>query len=872
MASQDAMDSEVAVPEDKAGTDPWDVQFPETTELAFSERDSMGKAMYIGIQVGKVTCIFGLLYLFIISLGLMGSAFKIIGGPTAGKVFRENELFDNPLAGLVLGILATVLVQSSSTSTSIIITMTAAGLMEVQNAIYMIMGANIGTSVTNTIVSIGQIGNKNEYRRAFAGATVHDCFNILSVLVLLPLEAATGFLRVMAAGLVEAFGITNDQEASDKVDFLKKITKPVTSRLVQVDKKLVTSVAKEDDPDALEKLMKKSMVVNSQYKDTHIFMDTPMDDTSSGFLLLFISLVLLSTCLILLVKTLQSVFRGRAAIWMKSLLNLEFKSVPCVADYVLILFGAGITILMQSSSITTSTLTPLVGIGLIKLEKMFAFTVGANIGTTVTGILSALASSNIQTGMTVAMAHLLFNLTGTLIWFPLPFMRRIPLGMAKLNGNLAADWKPFPIVYILVVFGALPSIFLGLSLAGVAVVASVGSLLLLIIFATAAVLTLRLKRPSALPASLLADPAWLPNSLKVNPSVQEDTTVVASSADLGAGNWWQGTFAWGSGWFVLMFLLMAVPNCQFGNIKYTHEDGRNHIGIGAWQSCSKDFEKEVTYASSADTARSCDSTEMTTGSQEFVDTCSEDGFENEDEEDAYEDVYIEWWHAVKSKCNSQQWVDYCKEQSCLGSSHQDFCQDIFDGLGTDYWTFKYGTAGDVAWTEGDEASNAAGNACHPNEAVCNNAASLANSGNLAVVGLIAAFAGQFLLMAYVFMDGKRDMKKFLMSSVASFAACWLFLLCSFAVFASALGSDAECLVMHESGNGAVIATGKFGDILERAGSYSYDFIIISWVLTMAILAILVHRVATRRVKPSAPEAAEAPRAAEAPEAAADVSV
>merc|ERR1719183_1577364 len=179
----------------KVANDPWDVSFPESTELSFSERDGPGKATYIVIQVGKVVCVFGLLYLFIISLGLMGSAFKIIGGPSAGAVFRNNEIFDNPLAGLVLGILATVLVQSSSTSTSIIITMTAAGLMEVKNAIPMIMGANIGTSVTNTIVSVGQIGNKDEYRRAFAGATVHDCFNILTVLVLLPIEATTGILR-----------------------------------------------------------------------------------------------------------------------------------------------------------------------------------------------------------------------------------------------------------------------------------------------------------------------------------------------------------------------------------------------------------------------------------------------------------------------------------------------------------------------------------------------------------------------------------------------------------------------------------------------------------------------------------------------------
>jgi len=822
---------------DKAAqNDPWDVSFPESTELSFSERDGVGKAIYIGIQVGKVLSIFGLLYLFIISLGLMGSAFKIIGGPSAGAVFRNNEIFDNPLAGLVLGVLATVLVQSSSTSTSIIITMTAAGLMEVKNAIPMIMGANIGTSVTNTIVSVGQIGNKDEYRRAFAGATVHDCFNILTVLVLLPIEAVTGMLRHIAGGLVDAAGITDDQEKGSKVDFLKVITKPVTSRLVQVDKKLVTKVAQETDPDKLDKLMKTSMIVNKQEKSTHVFMDTPMDDSAAGFLLLVISLVLLSTCLILLVKTLQSVFRGRAALWMKSLLNLEFESVPGLADYVLIAFGAGITILMQSSSITTSTLTPLVGIGLIKLEKMFPFTVGANIGTTVTGILSALAGSNIATGMTVALSHLLFNLTGTLIWFVIPFMRRVPVSLAKLNGNLAADLKWFPIAYLSTVFGLLPLVFFLLSLAGVAVVASIGTLLILALSAAAVILTLRMKKPDVLPESLKADPRWMPNSLKVVPDTDAESgeSTRMSSADLNAGAWWQGTWAWGSGWFVLLFLLMGVPNCQWGNIKYTPEDGRDHIGVGAWASCSSSFKEEVLFISPV----SCNATELTACSADFLSTCSEASFAEEDEDDAME-VYIEGWHTCKSSCSRDQWLTSCRASPCAGSSHGDFC-DSMEASTADRYPFKYGTAGDVAWT--------AGEACRPNDAICNNGASLANAGNLAVVGIVAAFAGEFLLLAYVFLDGTRDMKMCLFGAAGSFAACWLFLLSSFGVFASALGADAECKVMDASGTGAVIATGKFGDIIEDGGSFSYNFLIYSWLLTMVILAAIIHRIVTVRTK------------------------
>lgn len=69
-------------------------------------------------------------------------------------------------------------------------------VLSVSLAIPIVMGANIGTSVTNTIVAIGQITNKNDFRRAFAGATVHDVFNWLTVLILLPLEVITGRLAV----------------------------------------------------------------------------------------------------------------------------------------------------------------------------------------------------------------------------------------------------------------------------------------------------------------------------------------------------------------------------------------------------------------------------------------------------------------------------------------------------------------------------------------------------------------------------------------------------------------------------------------------------------------------------------------------------
>ena len=99
-------------------------------------------------------------------------------------------------------------------------------------AIFIIMGANIGTSVTNTIVSMAQSGNRNEFRRAFGGATIHDMFNWLSVIILLPIEVATSYLYRLTKLIVDSFNIQTNGEVN--VELLKKITKPFSKKIVQV--------------------------------------------------------------------------------------------------------------------------------------------------------------------------------------------------------------------------------------------------------------------------------------------------------------------------------------------------------------------------------------------------------------------------------------------------------------------------------------------------------------------------------------------------------------------------------------------------------------------------------------------------------------
>merc|ERR1719323_1409666 len=94
--------------------------------------------------------------------------------------------------------------------------------------------------------------------------------------------------------------------------------------------------------------------------------------------------------------------------------------------YVAILIGFGVTIVVQSSSVTTSALTPLCGIGVLPLDKMLPLTLGANIGTTFTALIASLVSLKFG-AVQIALCHLLFNITGILIWYPIPPMRNLPL-------------------------------------------------------------------------------------------------------------------------------------------------------------------------------------------------------------------------------------------------------------------------------------------------------------------------------------------------------------------------------------------------------------------------------------------------------------
>ena len=579
----------------------FDLQEMADTEKPWEFMTATEKVESVVVGFTKFFCIWGVLYLFIIALGIMGDAFKILGGRSSGKAFRESELLANPVAGLCIGILATVLMQSSSTTTSIVISMSAADLITVENAAYLVMGANIGTSVTNTIVSIAHLNSKDEYRRAFTGAVYHDMFNWLTVGIFLPLEASSGFLMELASTAVESLGIENETESTSKIEFIKKITKPAAGRVVSTDKKLIEKIAAAETNAEVKKLEKKTII---KQKSGHVLRDTPISDDEAGVLMLFVSLTMLATCLLMLVKLLQSVLKGRVAIWTRYLLNIN-SSNKCIRscggwdNYLLLLFGTGCTILVQSSSVFTSTLTPLVGIGLIHIEKAVALTQGANIGTTVTGVLSALSGSNVRTGMRVALEHVFFNCLGTCLWFCVWPLRVVPLNMAKFMGETAANLKWFPLAYIVGGFLVFPMLIIGLSIPGWAVLCGIMTPIAIVCLGLTVWIFLRRNRADLLPRSspiLRGETApcgcAYPNFMQLwGGDIDQDTVdleelrekeLSRKAREASSREWPYSAAAWGCAILAFLGATLALPTSQWRRVRYATE-GRAEIGFGREQ-------------------------------------------------------------------------------------------------------------------------------------------------------------------------------------------------------------------------------------------------------------------------------------------------
>ena len=354
-----------------------------------------------------------LLFIFLVGVKGLGDGFRLLGHDFVTSFFRATE---NPFVGLMIGILATTLVQSSSVTTAMIVGLVAApdNPLPLLNAVPMIMGANIGTTVTNTIVSLAHLRRRDEFVRAFSVATCHDFFNFITVAVFLPLELATGFLRHTATSIAARVG-----SGGGGIEYDSPIRSVIGAVLDPIKHGAATLFDSE---------------------------------TGQALMLMGLSVAFIFGALMLIVRIMRSAMESRVESFVTRALGRHI--------VLAMMLGAVATVMVQSSSITTALLVPLAGAGLITVREAFPITVGANIGTTVTALLASLAASgeHAQEGLTIALVHLLFNVSGTILIVPLRWTRRLPIEGARWLAETAANSRRWALLYVLIIFYLLPAV------------------------------------------------------------------------------------------------------------------------------------------------------------------------------------------------------------------------------------------------------------------------------------------------------------------------------------------------------------------------------------------------------------------------------
>jgi sodium-dependent phosphate cotransporter len=362
----------------------------------------------------RAVLVVALLYGFLVGVKLLESGVKGLGSDTAGGLF---EGITNPLAALFVGILATVLVQSSSVTTSTIVGLVAIPavvgqppILPLETAIPMIMGANIGTSVTNTIVSLGHARRNDEFRLAFSAATMHDFFNLIAVAILLPLELTTHFLQRAATQMAELLPGGSDATFDSPI---KGAVKWGSTRIQHLVEQFISS------------------------------------ETALGVTLILVGIAIIFFALAYITKNMRVLIAAR----------IERSVNAALAKSGLVGMGVGVvvTVAVQSSSITTSILVPIVASGMLLVRNAYPITLGANIGTTVTALIAALATGSID-GMTIALVHLLFNIVAILIIYPWGKIRYVPVMLAEKLADIAVTRKWIAVAYTGTVFIAIPII------------------------------------------------------------------------------------------------------------------------------------------------------------------------------------------------------------------------------------------------------------------------------------------------------------------------------------------------------------------------------------------------------------------------------
>lgn len=343
------------------------------------------------------TQVFLALLLFIFAIDLLTLGVGRVSGGLALEILKATE---NPFISLFIGLLVTALIQSSSTVTASVVAIAASGSLTLQQAVPIVLGANIGTTLTSTLVSLSYLMNKKEFRRALSAGISHDIFNILTVILLFPLEIYFGFLSKIAAHIAGWF--TSDNSFEGPIVYNRMFTRDLTEWVAtQINSSLITMIL--------------------------------------SIILVFYAIKLLSTAMY------------------KSFVKNTFEDINKVIFQktgLAFFYGLFFTAAVQSSTVTTSLVVPLVASKKVTLSKAFPFIIGANIGTTMTAVIASIYKP--EAAIALALVHVLFNSFGALVFLPFTFIRNIPVWIANYMSKISLRYRFVVFAYILLTFFIIP--------------------------------------------------------------------------------------------------------------------------------------------------------------------------------------------------------------------------------------------------------------------------------------------------------------------------------------------------------------------------------------------------------------------------------
>ncbi|MGD2142453.1 MAG: hypothetical protein PVH79_03110 [Candidatus Bathyarchaeota archaeon] len=371
-----------------------------------------------------LTIIFGV-FLFISSLEGVKSGFKLIFAEWQKGILGMITASTAPMTGLAIGILSTALVQSSSAVVAATMVsmsgMVAEGLPMVaamRFGVPMVLGANIGTTVTNTIVVFGVRRGMTveEFGDTIPGVIVDDVYEALTIALFFVLEMTTAFISNLTLAIGQFLSETLNLEDALEV----------------FDKTIIDIIIKEPIVNPVKGLV--TNLLGSKIGGLLLFV--------FWFLVIIFSMGLITRGLENLIKT----------DW-ENKVKAAFES-PVRGFFT----GFSITWLVGSSSIGSSLMVPFLATKVVDLKRAYPYLCGSNMATTVdlSQIYGYLAGGLV--GVMLGSAHVMLNIMALVLWLVSP-LRFVPVRVAEMIGRKIQQNKNAGVallVWVIILFFLLP--------------------------------------------------------------------------------------------------------------------------------------------------------------------------------------------------------------------------------------------------------------------------------------------------------------------------------------------------------------------------------------------------------------------------------